>query len=301
MKRCGRSAERTNLFCEVDPNEKERIILALKKTRHVVGYMGDGINDAPALHAADVGISVDTAVDVAKEAADFVLLRNDLSVLREGILQGRRTFANTLKYVFMATSANFGNMFSVAGASLFLPFLPMLPKQILLINFLTDLPEMTIAGDNVDAEYVRQPRRWDIGFIRRFMLIFGPLSSLFDFITFGVLLWLTRSNPAREALFHTGWFVESILSASLVVFVLRTRGSLLRSRPSRAMLAMTVFVAALVIWLPYSPLAGLLGFQPLPVAFLAAIAGIVAAFLASAELVKAWFYRQTEKHGSYEK
>ncbi len=285
------AAERTTLFCEVDPNEKERIILALKKTRHVVGYMGDGINDAPALHTADVGISVDTAVDVAKEAADFVLLRNDLSVLREGILQGRRTFANTLKYVFMATSANFGNMFSVAGASLFLPFLAMLPKQILLINFLTDLPEMTIAGDNVDADFVRRPRRWDIGFIRRFMLTFGPLSSLFDFITFGVLLWLTRNNPAREALFHTGWFVESILSASLVVFVLRTRGSLLRSRPSRAMLIMTVLVAALVVGLPFSPLAGLLGFHPLPVATLAAIVGIVAAYLAAAELVKTWFYR----------
>ncbi len=162
-----------------------------------------------------MGISVDTAVDVAKDAADFVLLRKDLSVLREGIVQGRITFGNTLKYVFMATSANFGNMFSVAGASLFLPFLPMLPKQILLINFLTDLPEMTIAGDNVDAEFVRRPRRWDIGFIRRFMLTFGPLSSLFDFVTFGALLWLTRGNPARETLFHTGWFIESILSAGV--------------------------------------------------------------------------------------
>ena len=285
-------AERSNLFCEVDPNEKERIILALKKTRHVVGYMGDGINDAPALHTADVGISVDTAVDVAKEAADFVLLRNDLSVLHEGILQGRRTFANTLKYVFMATSANFGNMFSVAGASLFLPFLPMLPKQILLINFLTDLPEMAIAGDNVDAEFVRQPRRWDIGFIRRFMLIFGPLSSLFDFITFAILLWLTRGNPAREALFHTGWFIESILSASLVVFVLRTRQPLLRSRPGRTMLAMTALVAAIVVALPFSPLAGILDFEPLRLSFLAAIAVIVATYLIGAELVKTWFYRQ---------
>ncbi len=289
------TAERTNLFCEVDPNEKERIILALRKTRHVVGYMGDGINDAPALHAADVGISVDTAVDVAKEAADFVLLRNDLSVLREGILQGRRTFANTLKYVFMATSANFGNMFSVAGASLFLPFLPMLPKQILLINFLTDLPEMTIAGDNVDEEFIRQPRRWDIGFIRRFMLTFGPLSSLFDFMTFGALLWLARGDPARETLFHTGWFIESILSASLVVFVLRTRRSLLRSRPSRAMLVMTALVAVLVIGLPYTPLAGLLGFKPLAPTFLVAVAGIVVAYLVSAEAVKAWFYRSMER------
>jgi P-type Mg2+ transporter len=284
------AAERTTLFCEVDPNQKERIILALKKTRHVVGYMGDGINDAPALHAADVGISVDTAVDVAKDAADFVLLRNDLSVLHEGILQGRRTFANTLKYVFMATSANFGNMFSVAGASLFLPFLPMLPKQILLINFLTDLPEMAIAGDNVDPGLVARPRRWDIGFIRRFMLIFGPLSSLFDFVTFGALLWLTRNNPAREALFHTGWFIESVLSAAAVVFVLRTRLPLLRSQPSRAMLAITALVAGVVVALPYSPLAGLLGFQALPPAFLFAVAAVIAGYLVSAEAAKRWFY-----------
>jgi Mg2+-importing ATPase len=288
------AAEHTNLFCEVDPNQKERIILALKKAQHVVGYMGDGINDAPALHAADVGISVDSAVDVAKDAADFVLLRKDLSVLHEGILQGRRTFANTLKYVFMATSANFGNMFSVAGASLFLPFLPMLPKQILLINFLTDLPEMTIAGDNVDDEYVRQPRRWDIGFIRRFMLIFGPLSSVFDYVTFGFLLWLTRGNPAQEALFHTGWFVESVLSAVLVVFVLRTRRSVWRSQPSRAMLLVTAGVSVVALGLPFSPLAELLGFRPLSVAFLVAVAGIVAAYLLLAEAVKGWFYRHEE-------
>jgi Mg2+-importing ATPase len=172
------AVEETTIFAGVDPNQKERIILALKKRGHVVGYMGDGINDAPSLHSADVGISVANAVDVAKEAADLVLLKQDLDVLREGIVQGRKTFANTLKYVFMATSANFGNMFSMAGASLFLPFLPMLPKQILLINFLTDLPEMTIAGDRVDDVFVERPHRMDIKFIRRFMLIFGPLSSV---------------------------------------------------------------------------------------------------------------------------
>ena len=182
---------------EVDPNQKERIILALKKRGHVVGYMGDGINDAPSLHSADVGISVANAVDVAKEAADLVLLKQDLDVLREGIVQGRKTFANTLKYVFMATSANFGNMFSMAGASLFLPFLPMLPKQILLINFLTDLPEMTIASDRVDDVFVERPHRMDINFIRRFMLIFGPLSSLFDFATFGVLLVADEGQRAK--------------------------------------------------------------------------------------------------------
>jgi Mg2+-importing ATPase len=283
------AVERTNLFAEVDPNEKERIILAVQKMGHVVGYMGDGINDAPALHSADVGISVDTAVDVAKEAADFVLLKQSLAVLHDGIIQGRKTFANTLKYVFMATSANFGNMFSMAGASLFLPFLPMLPKQILLINFMTDLPEMTIANDNVDEEFVRQPHRWDIGFIRRFMLIFGPLSSAFDYVTFALLFWLLR---AGQELFHTGWFVESVLSAALVVLALRTRLSLTRSRPGRALLAMTGLVVLLTLALPYSPLAGPLGFKPLPPLYLLAIAAIVVTYVASAELVKRWFYRR---------
>jgi Mg2+-importing ATPase len=285
------AVEHTNLFAEVDPNEKERIILAVKKRGHVVGYMGDGINDAPSLHAADVGISVDTAVDVAKEAADFVLLKQDLAVLHQGIVQGRKTFANTLKYVFMATSANFGNMFSVAGASLFLPFLPMLPKQILLINFLTDLPEMTIAGDNVDRIFVDRPHRWDIGFIRRFMLVFGPLSSVFDFVTFGALFLLFRAGQAQ---FHTSWFVESVLSASVAVFAVRTRLPFLRSRPSRAMLAVTAGVALFTLLLPYSPLAGPLGFKALPPVYLGAIAAIVAAYVVSAELVKRWFYRHYE-------
>jgi Mg2+-importing ATPase len=290
------AVERTNLFAEVDPNEKERIILAVQKRGHVVGYMGDGINDAPALHTADVGISVDTAVDVAKEAADFVLLKQDpstgsgqsLAVLHEGIVQGRKTFANTLKYVFMATSANFGNMFSMAGASLFLSFLPMLPKQILLINFFTDLPEMTIASDNVDDIFVRQPHRWDIGFIRRFMLIFGSLSSAFDYLTFGLLFWVLR---AGQELFHTGWFVESVLSASLVVFALRTRLPLYRSRPGRALLAVTGLMILATVLLPYTPLAGPLGFKALPPVYWLAIAAIVAAYVVSAEMVKRWFYR----------
>jgi Mg2+-importing ATPase len=282
------AVEHTNLFAEVDPNEKERIILAVQKRGHVVGYMGDGINDAPALHAADVGISVDTAVDVAKEAADFVLLKQDLAVLHEGIVQGRKTFANTLKYVFMATSANFGNMFSMAGASLFLPFLPMLPKQILLINFLTDLPEMTIANDNVDDVFVRQPHRWDVGFIRRFMLVFGPLSSAFDFLTFGLLFWVLG---AGQELFHTGWFVESVLSAALVVFALRTRLPLVRSRPGRALLAVTGAMILVTVLLPSTPLAAPLGFKPLQPLYLLAIAAIVAMYVASAEVVKRWFYR----------
>ncbi len=279
-----------NLFVEVDPNQKERIILAAQKMGHVVGYMGDGVNDAPALHAADVGLSVDTAMDVAKEAADLMLLEQGLDVLHQGILQGRKIFANTLKYVFVASSANFGNMLSVAGASLFLPFLPMLPKQILLVNFLTDLPEMTIAGDNVDPVAVQRPHRWDIGFIRRFMLVFGLLSSVFDFATFGFLLLLARAD---QALFHTTWFVESVLSAGLVALSLRSRLPLGRSRPGRAMLAVAGVVGLLTLLIPYLPVAGLLGFKPLPAIYWLAIAVIVVLYLASAEFAKRLFYRAT--------
>ena len=276
-----------DIFAAVDPAQKERIILALKKSGQVVGYMGDGINDAPSLHSADVGISVANAVDVAKEAADFVLLKTDLEVLRQGILQGRRTFANSLKYVFMATSANFGNMFSVAGASLFLSFLPMLPKQILLINFLTDLPEMTIASDNVDDIFIQQPHRWNVGFIRRFMLVFGPLSSVFDLLTFGVLLGIMHAD---QAAFHTGWFIESVLSASVVVFAVRTRLPFYRSHPSRTMMLVTLLVAVVALVLPYSPLANILGFTPLAVSTLGLIAGIIILYFIAAELVKRWFY-----------
>ncbi len=280
--------QHANLFTEVDPNQKERIIRALQKTGHVVGYMGDGVNDAPALHSADVGISVEGAVDVAKEAAEFVLLRQDLGVLIQGIREGRKTFGNTLKYVFMATSANFGNMFSMAGASLFLPFLPMLPKQILLINFLTDLPEMTIAGDQVDEAFIRTPHRWDIQFIRRFMFVFGLLSSVFDYSTFAVLLWVIK---ATEPVFHTGWFVESILSAALVVFAIRTRLPFNHSRPSRAMLLITALVVVIVLALPYTPLGTLMGFAPLPLAVLALLVAIVLLYFLSAEMLKRWFYR----------
>ncbi len=277
-----------DIFAEVDPAQKERIILALKKAGQVVGYMGDGINDAPSLHSADVGISVENAVDVAKEAADFVLLKNDLEVLRQGIIQGRKTFANSLKYVFMATSANFGNMFSVAGASLFLSYLPMLPKQILLINFLTDLPEMTIASDNVDEVFIQRPHRMDVGFIRRFMLVFGPLSSVFDLLTFGVLLGILHADQAS---FHTGWFIESVLSASVVVFSIRTRMPFHRSQPSRAMILVTLVVAVVALVLPYSPLANILGFKPLGLQTLGMIGGIIILYFISAEIVKRWFYR----------
>jgi Mg2+-importing ATPase len=279
----------TEVFAEVEPNQKERIILALKKGGQVVGYIGDGINDATALHAADVGISVDQAVDVAKEAADLILLKHDLRVLEQGIREGRATFANTLKYVFMATSANFGNMFSMAGASLFLPFLPLLPKQILLMNLLTDFPEMTIATDSVDRELTDRPRRWDVRFIRNFMLVFGPLSSIFDFLTFVVLLLIMPSDVAH---FRTGWFLESVISATLVVLVVRTRRPFIKSRPSLALGLTSCVVIAATLWLPYSPFAEILGFHPISLKYLGAIGLIVAGYTFAAELTKRWFYRR---------
>ena len=276
-----------DVFAEVEPNQKERLILALRKSGNVVGYMGDGINDASALHAADVGISVESAVDVAKEAADIVLLEKDLSVLKQGVIEGRKTFSNTMKYVFMATSANFGNMLSMALLSLFLPFLPLLPTQVLLTNLLTDLPEMTIAGDRVDLELVSQPRRWSIGFIRNFMVTFGLLSSLFDFLTFGALLFLLHANVDQ---FRTGWFIESVVSASFVVLIIRTRRPFLSSRPSRSLIVVTLLVGLLTFLLPFSPLAEPFGFTKISPYFLAVIAVIVGLYIASAEIVKKIFY-----------
>ena len=278
-----------HIFAEVEPNQKERIILFLKKAGNVVGFMGDGINDAPALHTADVGISVDSAVDVAKEAADIVLLEQDLAVLSDGILIGRKTFTNTMKYIFMATSANFGNMFSMAGASLFLPFLPLLPKQILLTNLLTDFPEMTIATDRVDEAAIVGPRRWDIKFIQRFMLIFGLLSSVFDYLTFGVLLYFMK---AGEKAFQTGWFIESVVSASLIVLVVRTRLPFLKSLPGKYLAIATALVVVVVIGLPFTPVAGLLGFVPMPLSFYGWMLLIVAVYIASAETVKKWFFKR---------
>jgi Mg2+-importing ATPase len=251
--------------------------------------MGDGINDATALRAADVGISVDSAVDVAKNSADIVLLEKDLSVLEDGVREGRRTFANTLKYVFMATSANFGNMFSMTGASLFLPFLPLLPKQVLLTNLLTDIPEMTIATDEVDSEWIEKPRRWNIAFIRRFMLFFGTLSSIFDFATFGALLWLFRSDPAQ---FRTAWFVESVVSAVFIVLILRTRRPSWRSAPGRYLLLATLAIAAGTICLPYTPVGLIFGFKPLPIHLLLVVGLIVVLYMALAEWGKRFFFRR---------
>jgi len=255
----------------------------------VIGYMGDGINDASALHAADAGISVDSAVDVAKEAADIVLLEKDLEVLVQGVQEGRRTFANTIKYVFMATSANFGNMFSMAGASLFLSFLPLLPKQILLTNLMTDFPEMAIAADTVDSQMVEQPRRWNIGFIRKFMMTFGILSSVFDYLTFGVLLLVLH---ASTDLFRTGWFVESVISASLIVLVIRSRKPFFKSMPGRYLLVATLTIVAVTLVFPFTPLAGLFGFQPLPILFLFVLGAIVATYILAAEVTKKLFYRR---------
>ncbi|MCX6048867.1 MAG: magnesium-translocating P-type ATPase, partial [Chloroflexi bacterium] len=285
-------AKTTTLFVEIDPNEKERIILALRKMGHVVGYMGDGINDAPALHAADVGISVDTAVDVAKAAADFVLLKQDLDVLRQGIEEGRATFANTLKYVFTTTSANFGNMFSMAGASLFLPFLPLLAKQILLNNFLSDFPSLTIATDNVDRELVEKPRRWDIKFIRDIMVIFGLISSIFDFITFGTLIYIVKAAPEE---FRTGWFVESLLTELLITLVLRTRRSIFKSKPSFYLWLSTLAVTIVALIIPYLPFGPLLGFTPLPPSALLLLLVITIVYVAVSEAAKIIYYRHLKQ------
>ncbi len=282
-----------DVFAGVEPNQKEMIIVALKKAGNVVGYIGDGINDASALHAADVGISVNNAVDVAKEAAQLVMLEHDLAVLVEGVKEGRTTFANTLKYIFMATSANFGNMFSMAGASLFLPFLPLLPKQVLLTNLMTDFPEMTIVTDSVDPELVEQPGKWDMNFIRKFMLVFGSISSIFDYLTFGALILLFKSGPQQ---FRTAWFTESVISACLIVLVVRTRKPFFRSRPSRPLFISNLVVIAATLALPYTPLSGPLQFEPLPPTIIAAIALISFLYVLTAEIGKWFFYRNYKTH-----
>jgi P-type Mg2+ transporter len=280
-------AERTTLFAEVDPNQKERIILALQKTKHVIGYMGDGINDAPALHAADVGISVDTAVDVAKEAADFVLLKKDLAILREGIDEGRVTFANTIKYILTTISANFGNMFSMAGASMFLSFLPLLAPQILLNNFLSDIPAMTIASDNVDPDMVLKPRRWNTKFIRNYMVLFGLVSSIFDFLTFGTLIFLFRAAPEE---FRTGWFIESLITELVIALVVRTRHLFFRSRPGKLLLLSTLIFIAITLVIPYLPFISIFGFVPLPLPLMLTMVGLTGVYVIATELTKKYFY-----------
>lgn len=285
-------APRTDLFVEIDPNQKERIIEALRGRGHVVGYLGDGINDAPALHEADIGISVDSAVDVAREAADMILLKRDLGVLLRGIDDGRKTFANTMKYVSITTSANFGNMISMAFASLFLPFLPLLAKQILLNNLLSSLPSLAIAGDNVDVEQISAPRRWDIGAVRRFMISFGLISSLFDFLTFGFLLFVLHATVDT---FRTAWFVESLLTQLAIVLIVRTYHAFWLSRPSPLLSSLTFGVALLAIAIPYLPFAGWLGFVPLPAPALAGIIAITGLYLIVSETTKRWFFER-ERH-----
>lgn len=280
--------KRVNLFCRINPQQKHRIVLALKRAGHVVGFMGDGINDAPALHAADVGISVDGAADVAREAADLILLEHDLSVVREAVIQGRNTVQNVTKYVLMGSSSNFGNMFSMAGAALFLPFLPMLPIQILLNNLLYDLSEIAIPFDSVDEEAVAKPVAWNIPMIERFMLVFGPLSSVFDFLTFYALLFLFGAN---EALFQTGWFIESITTQVLVVFAIRTRRRLFRSQPHMLLVGLASAVVLTAALLPFTPVGVWFGFVAPPLVFYVYLTCATIAYLALVEGVKDWFYR----------
>jgi Mg2+-importing ATPase len=288
-------AREVRVFADVEPAQRERIILALRAGGSVVGYMGDGANDAPALHAADVGISVDTAVDVAKEVAQIVLLEKDLGVLARGVQLGRKTFANTMKYVFTTMSANFGNMLSMAGISLILPylgyaFLPLLPKQILALNFMSDIPATAISTDNVDRNMVERPRRWNIRFITQFMVTFGMHSTVFDFITFGVLLLALH---APELQFQTGWFMMSMVSEILVLMIIRTRALFTRSLPSRRLLGASLVVLVATLLLPFTPLAEVLNLTVLPVGTTVVLALIVLAYVITAEIIKHFFYKVT--------
>jgi P-type Mg2+ transporter len=286
------AASRASVFARLVPAHKERIIRALQSVGHVVGFMGDGINDAPALKAADVGISVDSAVDIAKESSDIILLENSLLVLEEGVKEGRRVFGNIIKYIKMAASSNFGNMFSVVGASAFLPFLPMLPIQVLTNNLLYDFSQTTIPTDQVDAEWLTRPRKWAIGDLRRFILFIGPISSIFDYLTFFMMLYVFHAwkNPA---LFHTGWFVESIFTQTLIIHVIRTHKiPFLQSRASVPLLLTSLVIVAVGAWLPVSPLAGTLGFVPLPPLYWLLLAGILAGYVILTQAVKSWFFRR---------
>jgi len=285
--------EQTRVFARISPAQKNRILLALRHNGHAVGFMGDGVNDAPSLHAADVGISVSSAVDVAREVADVILVQPGLRVLHDGIIEGRKAFGNVMKYLLMGTSSNFGNVFSMAGASVFLPFLPMLPTQILLNNLLYDLAQLTIPTDNVDETYLQKPQHWDIHLIRNFMVFIGPISSIFDFLTFYVLLHFFR---ASEAQFHTGWFIESLATQTLVIFVIRTAKNPLRSRPSGPLLASCLAAVAVGTYLPFSPLAKMLGFTPLPLSYFAFVAVATVAYLLLVEIAKRLLLRETARN-----
>ena len=287
-------AERTTVFAKLSPAQKARVIAALHRNGHVVGFLGDGINDGPALKAADVGVSVDTAADIAKESADIILLEKSLLVLEEGVLEGRKVFGNITKYIKMGASSNFGNMFSVLGASAFLPFLPMLPIQILANNLLYDFSQTAIPTDNIDDDYLTQPRKWDIGHIARFMIFLGPVSSLFDYITYGVMYWGFHAQTEHMApLFQTAWFLESILTQTLIIHIIRTRKiPFIQSRASWPLIGTSLFICAVAIWLINSPFAHGLGFVTMPPVFWPVVAGIVVAYLAMAQVVKNWFIRR---------
>ena len=282
------AARTATIFARVSPEQKARIIKMLRQRGRAVAFLGDGVNDALALHHADIGISVESAADVAKDAADVLLLDKDLGVLATGVMEGRRIFANTIKYVLMGTSSNFGNMFSASVASVVLPFLPMLPGQILLNNLLYDTGQLAIPTDRVDPEQLLAPSHWDIAFIRRFMLTFGPISSIFDFATFALMLFVFNAAPAE---FRSGWFIESIATQTLIIFAIRTRRvPFFRSRPSLALAVASLAVVAVGAWLPFSPLSGVLGFSPLPLPFFLALVGMILGYLVLVEVAKVWFF-----------
>jgi len=277
------------IFAQVSPEQKNRVIAALKARGYVVGYLGDGINDAPSMHASDIAISVMNGVDVAKDTANIILMEKDLKVLHDGIIEGRRSFANIMKYIIMGTSSNFGNMFSMALASLFLKFLPMLPAQILLNNFLYDLSQISIPTDNVEKFLLRRPKRWNINFIREFMFIIGPVSSLYDFATFAILLGLFHAD---EKLFHTGWFVESLTTQTLVVMIIRTTQNPFKGRPSPQLVLSVLGVIVVAFILPYIKPGIILGFVPMPPALIGMILLLAVTYLGLVQAVKSWFYRR---------
>jgi Mg2+-importing ATPase len=280
----------TSVFARLAPLQKERIIHALHRNNRTVGFLGDGINDAPALKAADVGISVNNAVDIAKESADIILLKKSLMVLEDGVIEGRKTFGNILKYIKMGASSNFGNMFSMTGASLFLPFLPMLPIQILLNNFLYDVSQVAIPSDEVDKEYVLKERPWNIDYIKKFIILIGPISSIFDFVTFGVLLWIFH---APQPLFNTGWFLESLCTQTLVIHIIRTgKIPFIESKPSQFLLFTSIYIVTIALFIPFTPLGRYFGFVQPPPGYFLALLIIIIAYLFMVQFVKSWFIKK---------
>jgi len=289
--------DNVSILAKLSPIQKSRVVKVLQAKGHTVGFMGDGINDAAALRDADVGISVDTAVDIAKESADIILLEKDLMVLRKGVIYGRRTFGNIIKYIKMTASSNFGNMFSMLGASALLPFLPMLPIQILINNLLYDISQISIPWDKMDEDYIETPRKWDAGGIGKFMLYIGPISSIFDYATFAVLWFVFKANsPAHQGFFQTGWFIESLLSQTLIVHMIRTRKiPFIQSWATAPVLALTTSIMAIGVFLPFSPLASAFKLQPMPVMFFAWLLVILVAYCFLTQLIKTWFIKKFEQ------